>query len=430
MNKHTSFAAFDRVPPLGSLEARPRLLSTYDNLLQQRRTEVYSACLSELRRHTTACKEIASGEAAARSHTRMVFDVSTSEYERDYAELEDFFSATPLNERLVEIRPIDYENEDDIYEAIGRTVAASPFHQRLSDVTAHLDTLVSLSPEPGTYRLPVALSDDGPVDQLVAPTICDGGRIKHDEQGNLIIDIVDTNETDTALYLHTNSAMQLCHSLDDAGIALSASAQCELALENDHRYGNAYAWMSRELVKSIAGYSSSLLDTDIRAERLPEFTDDEGANLLIDTIRQIALRGEGPDFSSIPVTSEYVNLRDKGCKDAEYYFASSADMPGKLQTVAIAGKQFWHKTHGGHTYINLEPIVYCGVEVAPGHLFKQADDGGYALLRVTGFAFDKQTADQLFGAPMTDVYEMSGEEDRMVAAFDRFQADRAKVTQS
>lgn len=408
-------------------EAEAEVLSTRDVLLQGRRTEMYAKSLSKHQRAIKEFQRVLSGrEVTCYLEATYAVDIPSAAYARDYVGLEEYFKGTQLNGVSVEIRPTERADTlADRQAEVRARLAATPFRQRLHEVVSELDGLISLSPEPGVYELTTHLDevDDAEVLAMIKP-----GQYPlrvRERDGVSVIEAVITDEEadEDRLWLYTDSAKAFLGALDQAGISLTEEARRELTIESDHRYGNAYAWMTRELVKEIAGYPSGLIESSENG-RLPEYSNDAGANLLIDILRQLRLRGDAPYRSDIPVTQEYVNLRDKGCKDVETYFAQSAEIPGKLTTVAIGDKLFWHKTHGGHTYINLESVTYNGIELPPGYVFKWEGDDGFALLRATGFAFDRPAADSLFGTPMTENYDAPGEEALMQMAFDRFAARR------
>ena len=418
-----------QLTPTESHEQSSRGVHTHADLLHQRSVQLHERSLNRQQSHVDGLKKLIAGDSII-DNEYMPVDMTHAEYERDYAGIEAYFCVTPLSDKLIEVRPVDSDDFTQRQGAIRDRLAQSPFRERLGLVVSELEDLLSLAPGPGDYELSTRLDDNDRIDHMVATTLMRDSLVHIEKQADataIIISIHGETAEEASSYLNTDSAKELLRSFDDAGMRLSHAAKEELTLEGDSRYGNSFAWLSRESVKSIAGHNSQLTDEG-NLDKIPEYTDDLGANLVIDALRQVALRGEGPYLSDIPVTRDHVALRDKGCKDVETYFSQSAAMPGTLQTVQIGDKSFWHKTHGGHTYLNLEEVVYNGVELPPGYLFKQSDDGGFALLRATGFAFDKAVADQLFGSGMTDSYQIAGDEAQMQATFDMFAAEHARVT--
>jgi hypothetical protein len=217
----------------------------------------------------------------------------------------------------------------------------------------------------------------------------------------------EQNDTDKHLYLHTASARALLDACDAGNVRLADTAEWELVTERDSRYGNAYAWMSREIIKMAADQTGHLMaDDEHRAELQP--TGEPAADILIALLNQIATRGTDRT-SDLPIPTEAVRLREGGCKDVEAYFAQAYMMRTQpaIGETAIANKRFISKTHGAHTFLAADAVRYCGVEFPPGTVWGQFGDG-YAPLRLTGFCFDRDTAGTVFGAEyMTNVPEPS-----------------------
>ena len=217
----------------------------------------------------------------------------------------------------------------------------------------------------------------------------------------------EQNDADEHLYLHTASARALLDACDAGNVRLADTAEWELVTERDSRYGNAYAWMSREIIKMAADQTGHLMaDDEHRAELQP--TGEPAADILIALLNQIATRGTDRT-SDLPIPTEAVRLREGGCKDVEAYFAQAYMMRTQpaIGETAIANKRFISKTHGAHTFLAADAVRYCGVEFPPGTVWGQFGDG-YAPLRLTGFCFDRDTAGTVFGAEyMTNVPEPS-----------------------
>lgn len=242
-------------------------------------------------------------------------------------------------------------------------------------------------------------------------------------------------------YIRTDSAKSLLGAFDEAGLRLTDMAEDELTRERDARYGNAYAWMSRELAKAISGRGQSLLEqpeevwSDAKQDYVQpsldmsslDYTGEPGSDVLISIIKDIESRHcdvQGNPISEIPVSSESGGVKTHGCKDVETYFVQAHELEDKLTEVEINGKMFWHKTHGGPTFLSLEDVIYNGVVLPPGSVFRQTDDGGYMFLRLTGFTFDLEKAEELFGSGITDAYEIDGGESSTQKTFADFAAKR------
>ena len=217
----------------------------------------------------------------------------------------------------------------------------------------------------------------------------------------------EQNDADKHLYLHTASARALLDACDAGGVRLADAAERELITERGSRYGNAYAWMSREVIKMAADQTGRLVaDDKHHAELQP--TGEPAADVLIALLNQIATRG-ADRTSDLPMPTEAVRLREGGCKDVEAYFAQAYMMSSRsvMSETAIAGKRFISKTHGAHTFLAADAVRYCSVEFPPGTVWGRFGDG-YAPLRLTGFCFDRGTAATVFGAEyMANVLEVN-----------------------
>ena len=215
----------------------------------------------------------------------------------------------------------------------------------------------------------------------------------------------EQNDADKHLYLHTASARALLDACDAGGVQLADAAERELITERGSRYGNAYAWMSREIIKMAADQTGHLVADDEHHAVLQP-TGEPAADVLVALLNQIATRGTDRT-SDLPMPTEAVRLREGGCKDVEAYFAQAYMMSSRsvMSETAIADKRFISKTHGAHTFLAADAVRYCGVEFPPGTVWGQFGDG-YAPLRLTGFCFDRDTAATVFGAEyMANVLE-------------------------
>ncbi len=249
-------------------------------------------------------------------------------------------------------------------------------------------------------------------------------------------------------YIATDDAQELLKALYSADFPLSDWALKELKSENDLRYGNAYAWMTRALAGWVNGSSNELFGeskmdwSDEQDDWVPietrdasrlNYTGSSGADLIIDLIKQVMdAQNRGDTTSDIPVSKHPSHLRQSGCKDVEVYFAQAVAgyfEQKSLETVDINGKEFWHKTHGAHTYVNLEEVRYNGVTLPPGCVFRHDDENeGYIFLRVTGFAFPQHEAVELFGSAISNWHEMKGGPEEINNAFRRFARDRDRIS--
>ena len=226
-------------------------------------------------------------------------------------------------------------------------------------------------------------------------------------------------EPDQHRFLYSPSAKALLGAFDTAGLALTPRAHSELVAEHDGRYGNAYAWASREVFKLIAGRQQHLVTVARQhatkpdrgqlgqpSEQLPQLplTGDEAADALIELINQASQRGDDRTSQLPPVEAD-ISIRRSGCKDVEQYFIDGLAL-GKVQARELYGAQFITKTHGDHTMLNTEPVRQNGVVFPPGVVWARYDSQGqegYAPLRLTGFSFAPQVADDVMGREFAEL---------------------------
>lgn len=226
-------------------------------------------------------------------------------------------------------------------------------------------------------------------------------------------------EPDQHRFLYSPSAKALLGAFDAAGLALTPRAHAELVAEHDGRYGNAYAWASREVFKLIAGRQQHLVTVAEQhatkpdrgqlgqpSEPLPQLplTGDEAADALIELINQASQRGDDRTSQLPPVEAD-ISIRRSGCKDVEQYFIDGL-AHGKVQARELYGAQFITKTHGAHTMLNTEPVRQNGVVFPPGVVWARYDSQGqegYAPLRLTGFSFAPQVADDVMGREFAEL---------------------------
>jgi hypothetical protein len=252
--------------------------------------------------------------------------------------------------------------------------------------------------------------------------------------------------SDDVEYARTEDAKAFLGAVEAAHLVFSDAALHELQNEKDSRYGNAYAWMTRAIAASIVKGDAS--EFSVLRPAMQEWSDEtntyithpvqdvselqptgsEGADLLIDLIKQTAAAREaGLTTSDVPVSQFTHGFKRDSCKDVEVYYAQAAAGyagPYALETVTVNGKRFWHKTHGAPTYINLEETAYNGVVLPPGCVFREEEDGGFLLLRVTGLAFDQTTAETLFGEAITTWHETRGGSEELRTMFEKFEKDK------
>lgn len=288
----------------------------------------------------------------------------------------------------------------------------SPYAQRLGDIALRLAQEHTDEPLP---RVITTLDSTNPADQAIARQLDYSNAPLHITADNQLVEYAPA-EPDQHRFLYSPSAKALLGAFDTAGLALTPRAHSELVAEHDSRYGNAYAWASREVCKLIAGRSQRLVTAPQpprqqggpvhEHEQLPQLplTGDEAADALIQLINQASQRGDDRTSQLPPVEAD-ISIRRSGCKDVEQYFIDGL-AHGKVQARELYGAQFITKTHGAHTMLNAEPVRQNGVVFPPGVVWARYDSQGqegYAPLRLTGFSFAPQVADDVMGREFAEL---------------------------
>ena len=404
-------------PVYSSHEIAREPLCTADRLEQERRQFVVDKAARETRRFAQDLETIAAGKNTAKD----LMDGSPADMIPEevvpllngavVAVDETIDKARILEQRIVTLcrRRDDGLTDDEFCQAIANAYQQSPAMRRVQEVAhqitsgiEHLhagDPMISIDTfDPSIY-----------IDRVLMRRVQqDGSNSALQCYGTaLLARYEEQNDTDKHLYLHTASARALLDACDAGNVQLADIAKWELVTERDSRYGNAYAWMSREVIKMAADRTGHLMADDEHHAALQP-TGEPAADVLIALLNQIATRGTDRT-SDLPMPTEAVRLREGGCKDVEAYFAQAYTMRTQpaIGETAIANKRFISKTHGAHTFLAADAVRYCGVEFPPGTVWGQFGDG-YAPLRLTGFCFDRDTAATVFGAEyMANVPEPS-----------------------
>ena len=316
-----------------------------------------------------------------------------------------------LEQRTVTLcrRRDDGLTDDEFCQAVADAYQQSPAMRRMQEVAYQITSGIEHL-HAGAPMISIGVFDPSIyIDRVLMRRVQqNGGNSALQCYGTaLLAHYEEQNDTDKHLYLHTASARALLDACDAGGVRLADTAEWELVTERDSRYGNAYAWMSREIIKMAADRTGHLVaDDEHRA--VPQPTGEPAADVLVALLNQIATRGTDRT-SDLPMPTEAVRLREGGCKDVEAYFAQAYMMSAQpaIGETAIADKRFISKTHGAHTFLAVNAVRYCGVEFPPGTVWGRFGDG-YAPLRLTGFCFDRDTAATVFGAEyMANVPEPS-----------------------
>lgn len=393
-------------------------LCTADRLKQERRQFVVDKAARETRRFAQDLETMAAGEKAAEylvdgSPADMIPEEVVPLLDGALVAVDEPIDKTRsiLEQRIVTLcrRQDDGLADDEFCQAVADAYQQSPAMRRVQEV-AHQITSGIEHLHAGEPMISVGIFDLSVyIDRVLMRRVQqDGSNSALQCYGTaLLARYEEQNDADEHLYLHTASARALLDACDAGGVQLADAAEWELITERDNRYGNAYAWMSREIIKMAADQTGRLV-ADNEYHAVLRLTGEPAADVLITLLNQIATRGTDRT-SDLPMPTEAVRLREGGCKDVEAYFAQAYTMRTQpaIGETDIANKRFISKTHGAHTFLAADAVRYCGVEFPPGTVWGQFGDG-YAPLRLTGFCFDRDTAAIVFGAEyMANVPEAS-----------------------
>lgn len=393
-------------------------LCTADRLEQERRQFVVDKAARETKRFAQDLETMAAGEKAAEylvdgSPADMIPEEVVPLLDGALVAVDEPIDKTRsiLEQRTVTLcrRRDDGLTNDEFCQAVADAYQQSLDMQRMQEVAHQIISGIKHL-HAGNPTISIGVFDPSIyIDRVLMRRVQqDGGNSALQCYGTaLLARYKEQNDADKHLYLHTASARALLDACDAGGVRLAGTAEWELITEQGSRYGNAYAWMSREIVKMAADQTGHLVADDEHHAEL-QSAGEPAADVLVALLNQIATRG-ADRTSDLPMPTEAVRLREGGCKDVEAYFAQAYMMSTRpvMSETAIAGKRFISKTHGAHTFLAADAVRYCGVEFPPGTVWGQFGDG-YAPLRLTGFCFDRDTAATVFGAEyMANVPEAS-----------------------
>ena len=405
-------------PVYSSHEIAREPLCTADRLEQERRQFVVDKAARETRRFAQDLETIAAGKNTAKdlmdgSPADMIPEEVVPLLDGALVTVDKPIDKTRsiLEQRIVTLcrRRNDGLTDDEFCQAVADAYQQSPAMRRVQEV-AHQITSGIEHLHAGAPMISIGAFDPSIyIDRVLMRRVQqDGSNSALQCYGTaLLARYKEQNDADEHLYLHTASARALLDACDAGGVRLAGTAEWELITEQGSRYGNAYAWMSREIIKMAADQTGHLVAEDEHHAMLQP-TGEPAADILIALLNQIATRGTDRT-SDLPMPTEAVRLREGGCKDVEAYFAQAYTMRTQpaIGETDIANKRFISKTHGAHTFLAADAVRYCGVEFPPGTVWGRFGDG-YAPLRLTGFCFDRDTAATVFGAEyMANVPEAS-----------------------
>lgn len=250
-------------------------------------------------------------------------------------------------------------------------------------------------------------------------------------------------------FIETETASELASVLDKAGLMFHPKLQYEMMNTDEaDRYGSLYTQLSRRIAKWVdnpdslnlsdlfvphdPAYSGIELARRDKSSVIQEYGDmqeslatesheeavraaytavdrngetgeaSEALFTMIDDLLAIAHDPALKQHTDLPVTKERVKIRDGACFDVvAYYVGAAAEARGGLQHYQENNVAMLEKTMGAHTFLTTSPVQFNGVRLPKGSLFQRAQDGGWAFLRLTPFAFEN-TADQLaFGSEIS-----------------------------
>ncbi|QQG41287.1 MAG: hypothetical protein HYV90_03895 [Candidatus Woesebacteria bacterium] len=235
-------------------------------------------------------------------------------------------------------------------------------------------------------------------------------------------------------FINRPTGEALVNAIEDCGLRFTSDFEKFIltghADEFEDRYGGAYSQISRVLAKVIRSREIDKLSSLIISaegdpptlEKLKRLgaseTNDIGFKALQAVINDTLNALENRDLDP-RMTKARVSITAGACFDVATYYSQALGL-GKLRTTVIHGTKFFEKTHGAHTYMNLESIDFGGVKLPKGSLFTLAEDGGLAFLRFTPFMFDNR--DDMLSAFGSEVVkaEHNGEDlDRVTMAMER-----------
>lgn len=211
-----------------------------------------------------------------------------------------------------------------------------------------------------------------------------------------------------APFIETQSAQQIMTQLESAGLSLNERLRDSFAEVGsiEKRYGHGYADITREIAKLVNDPErplDSFFETEDDQSTLQklaqmELPDEQAANTALALLKGLAEArlGQGDGSEGVPElqsSTQRINMKDGSCKDIEVYIADGGPVQPEDGTEPV----FWRSTYSRPGVMTLKPVKLNGVVLPTGSLLATEDDG-YLFMRVTSFAFDRETAQQVFGA--------------------------------
>ncbi len=204
-------------------------------------------------------------------------------------------------------------------------------------------------------------------------------------------------------FIETPTAKELLTEFGRIGLSFNDEIEKIMieAGESD-RYGSVATHITREISKLINDRNRSLQDIfsvdDIitKIELIDESKiHDKTAVILVKLLKGLIHRQNNDDLTA---TDKYVSMKDGSCFDSAGYF-EMARKYGDIELIKVNGKRILYKKNGAKTYMNLDSVIFNGVEIPPGGLFVKPENSSaneFALVRLTPY-IDLES-DPLYGA--------------------------------
>ncbi len=296
-------------------------------------------------------------------------------------------------------------------------------HQQLAN------TLDQINPDkPDKYYLNIFLDLNNPQDKVLIKKYNKELIFEETELGWQ--PILDLSNPPGNEFLFTPTAVDLFTSLEKVHLQLSDHLSNELVNRSEQRYGNSYVTLGREIAKLVSDPNRPLstffsTDTDSKDQLISkikslEIPKDPAAALLINTLKQISQR---QSISDLPVSQSEISFKTGTCKDLETYFSSSVN-DSTDYIVEVNGKKYLksgtHHQDVKPMMINLETIMFNGIPLPPGNLFRNSENG-YHYMRPTAFCFDQEYTAQVFGKEYRESINGWGPPDKTFQLISQFQ---------
>ncbi len=328
-----------------------------------------------------------------------------------------FLTPVRSNDQIIEYKSVKNTPQD--WDMGREAVLNDTFFKRHQELG---DALKALSPtKADKYPLNFYLDPNQPEDKAIINKYQEY-QLKFQETELGWQPILDLSNPPGNEFLFTPTAVDLFATIEKNHLQLSDHLKRELINRSEQRYGNSYVTLGREIAKLVSDPNRPLstlfsIDTDTEDQFISKINSletpkDPAAALLINTLKQISQR---QSTSDLPVSQSEISFKAGTCKDLETYFSSSVNEYTDY-IIEVNGKKYL-KSGTGHQdvkpmMINLETIVFNGVSLPPGNLFRHDNQNSYHYMRPTAFCFDQKYADQVFGEEYRESINSWGPPDR------------------